>query len=85
MTTDNKFPMISLKELPRGCAGEIIALKLTGSIKRRLLDLGLVPGTKIKVAFPSPLGDPKAYYIRGTTLAFRANEALSIMVRRLDP
>lgn len=58
MTTDNKFPMISLKELPRGCAGEIIALKLTGSIKRRLLDLGLVPEQN-KGSLPQPLGRSK--------------------------
>ena len=63
--------------------GEIVIWNLKA--KTSLLDLGLVPGTKMEMAFPSPLGDPKAYRVRDTILALRANEAMSIMVRRLEP
>lgn len=85
MSTNSIGKLIPLSKLPCGSWGEIVTLELEGAVKRRLLDLGLVPGTKMEMAFPSPLGDPKAYRVRDTILALRANEAMSIMVRRLEP
>ncbi|MGI6597436.1 MAG: FeoA family protein [bacterium] len=84
MITDNKETLIPLSMLPSGQSAQIISLEMTGGIKRRLLDLGLVPGTQTAVAFSSPMGDPSAYRVRGTTLALRAKEAQLIMVRRLE-
>lgn len=76
--------IIPLTDLPTNIRAEIVKLEVADSLKRRLLDLGFIPGTKIEVAFSSPLGDPRAYYIRDTLLALRANEAKYIMVRRLN-
>ncbi|NMA55543.1 MAG: ferrous iron transport protein A [Firmicutes bacterium] len=85
MSAELQSDISPLAQLPPAAEAEIINLNIEGQQKRRLLDLGFVPGTKIKVAFPSPLGDPKAYQIRNTLLALRDAEAVSIMVRRLDP
>ena len=47
---------------------------------RRLEDLGLVEGTKIKCVLKSPLGDPAAYRIRGSIIAIRSESAEKILV-----
>jgi len=49
-------------------------------MRRRLLDLGLVPGTKIEVIRKSPLGDPTLYLIRGAMIALRQEEARLVNV-----
>jgi ferrous iron transport protein A len=69
-----------LSSLPIGATGRVAAINLNGITKRRLLDLGFVPGTKIEVLRRSPAGDPTAYYIRGATIALRAEEANSIFI-----
>ncbi len=48
---------------------------------RRLKDLGLVEGTKIRRVLRSPLGDPSAYKFRGSVIAIRKEEASQIKVR----
>ena len=59
-------------------------LTANGFIQRRLLDLGIIEGTKIEVLHRSPLGDPVAYQIRGTVIALRKEEAKQIWVKKLD-
>lgn len=51
---------------------------------RRLRDLGLVEGTRVKCVLRSPLGDPAAYKIRGAIVAIRAEEASQIAVEASD-
>lgn len=51
-----------------------------GPERRRLLDLGFVPGTEVKVVMASPLGDPVAYEVRGTTVALRREQARAIRI-----
>ena len=46
-----------------------------GPERRRLMDLGIIPGTVIEADFRSPSGDPTAYRIRGATIALRQNQA----------
>jgi DtxR family transcriptional regulator, Mn-dependent transcriptional regulator len=48
--------------------------------RRRLYDLGLLPGTQIEVEFPSPGGDPIAYRVRGALLALRSEQTRHIVV-----
>ena len=50
------------------------------SIKRRLMDIGLVPGTYIKLLYKSTFGDPKAYLIRNTVIAIRDMDSKYIEV-----
>ena len=49
---------------------------------RRLLDLGLVPGTPVTAEFRSPNGDPTAYRIRGSLIALRREEGEMIRIQR---
>jgi Fe2+ transport system protein FeoA len=49
-------------------------------VRRRLLELGLVPGTRISVVGVSPLGDPLELEVRGSRLSIRKKEALNIEV-----
>lgn len=48
--------------------------------RRRLLDLGFVPGTRVEIELVSPAGDPTAYRVRGTVVALRREQAQLIRV-----
>ena len=66
---------------PGGSArGAGISPACQGSQRRRLLDLGVVPGTTVDVVFESAAGDPVAYNIRGALIALRREQADWIQV-----
>jgi len=69
-----------LDRLRNGCCALVTELAAEGPARRRLLDLGLVPGTKVEVIRRSPLGDPIAFNIRGAVIAFRKEEAGQVLV-----
>ena len=50
------------------------------NIKRRILDLGIIEGTKIKPVLKSPLGDPTAYEVRGSIISLREEDSKKIEV-----
>ena len=58
-------------------------VRCVGNIKRRLLDLGLIKGTKITPVLVSPSKDPRAFFIRGMTIAIREEEARQVLVSRI--
>ncbi len=60
--------------------GTITAVKVGGELGRRIRDMGLVPGTTIRVQGRAPLYDPVALRVRGFTLTLRNNEANFIEV-----
>ena len=67
------------------CVGErvnILELQCEGAYRRRLLDLGLIPGTEVGAIMISPLGDPIAYDIRGSIIALRLEDASKIVVKQ---
>ena len=74
--------MSTLDLLPIEKDAIVTELKCNGAIRRRLLDLGIVKGTKIKSIFKSPAGDPTAFEIRGTILALRKEDASLIMIEQ---
>ncbi len=69
-----------LSALSVGEEGCVRALLCDGGIRRRLLDIGLIPGTKVVCIGRSPLGDPRAYSVRGKTVAVRAVDAAKIII-----
>ena len=69
-----------LTTLGEGQYGTVIDIYTTGSIRRRLLDLGVIPGTKIECLQKSPAGDPVAYLIRGAAIALRKEDSEGILV-----
>ena len=50
----------------------------------RLLDLGVVPGTDIRLALDNPLNDPIGYWIRGAVIALRREQSDKIFVEIFD-
>ena len=72
--------VIKLDALGIGKAARVERLLLQGAERRRLLDLGLVPGTIIEGRIRSPLGDPVAYQVRGSVIAIRKRQAEQIEV-----
>jgi DtxR family Mn-dependent transcriptional regulator len=79
-------PVEMLSSLAAGERGRVVGLAAAcrGPERRRMLDLGLVPGTVVTVEMPSPMGDPVAYRIRGAVIALRRTQADLIHVQRLD-
>ena len=71
-----------LHELQPGERGTVTALETTGSMRRRFLDIGLIPDTVVECLGRSPAGDPSAYLIRGAVIAIRAEDSHSIIIRR---
>lgn len=72
-----------LTNLPLRSKGRVVKLTAKGKKRRRLLDLGLIPGTVVEAIRRSPSGDPTAYIIRGTVLALRSEETNFIEVEEL--
>jgi DtxR family Mn-dependent transcriptional regulator len=55
-----------------------------GFSRRRLMDLGLTPDTRVEVALENTFGDPRAFRIRGTTIALRSEQADHVWVRPVE-
>lgn len=70
----------TLNDLPLNKEGKIKYLYCTGITKRRLLDLGLVKDTCITPVLTSPSKGIRAFYVRGTLLAIRDEDALNIFI-----
>ena len=68
----------SLDKLPVGQTVE--ELRLNGSIRRRMQDIGLIEGTPVECLQKSPSGDPVAYLIRGAVIALRREDSGRVMV-----
>ena len=71
---------IPLNLLPLGKKAVVKSLTSEGTIRRRMLDLGLISDTVVEALQKSPSGDPTAYYIRGAVIALRSQEASKIIV-----
>ncbi len=68
------------KVLP-GQEAEILDVTLSGADLQRLLDMGFIEGTKVKVVRNAPLKDPMDVQIRGHLIALRRREASGVEVR----
>lgn len=66
---------INMRKMLDNQAGTIVRIKVSGELGRRIRDMGLVPGTEIKVQGRAPLYDPVALRVRGATLTLRNDEA----------
>lgn len=74
---------VPLSDWPAGQPASVVALDTAcrGFLRRRLLDLGFTPGTTIAPDLTPFAGDPRAYRLRGTTIALRRDQARRILVR----
>jgi DtxR family Mn-dependent transcriptional regulator len=72
-----------LNSLEIGETAQVVALsrKCRGAERRRFMDLGILPGTKVVAEMRSPSGDPTAYIIRDALIALRSEQASLIQVK----
>ena len=70
----------TLDAMTPGRHAAVSALLCSGSIRRRLLDLGMIPGTRVVCIGRSPLGDPSAYLVRGAVIALRRKDCRQILI-----
>ena len=71
---------MNLSQVKQGMTVTVHKLQAKEEIRRRLLDIGLIEGTKICCLYSGPSGDPTAYLIRGTVVALRREDAGQIRV-----
>lgn len=71
------FPLTDLKI---GETATVKALYANDTIKRRLLDIGVIEGTRIECIMKSPWNDPTAYQIRGAIIALRCEDSKNIIM-----
>lgn len=69
-----------LCDLAPGQWGRVTGLCAERSMRRRLLDLGVVPGAEVRCMGRSPAGDPTAYLICGAVIAIRCTDAADVML-----
>ncbi|WP_083702077.1 DtxR family transcriptional regulator [Mangrovimonas sp. DI 80] len=76
---------VRLSALGTGEKAEILGIskECRGDSRRRLLDLGFVKGTPIQIDLVSPLQNPKAYLVKGTTIALRDDQAAKILIKKM--
>ena len=78
----NKEEQETLADVDIGEKAIVLELQCEGAYRRRLLDLGLIPGTEVRAVMMSPLGTPMAYEIRGSIIALRLDDASNIIVKQ---
>ena len=75
---------LNLKLLTVGDQGKIVGFEKSGkAYRKRLLAMGLTPGTEFEVTRFAPLGDPVEIKIRGFSLTLRKNEAAVLLIEKL--
>ncbi len=73
-----------LSQLAIGEQGIIQRVDVTGPVRRRFLDLGLVTGAVVTLVQIAPLGDPVAFELRGYRLSMRKADAGQIWVKKVS-
>jgi len=69
-----------LSDVEPGQKGVVVRVEGSGATRRRIMDMGIVRGSKIEVIRRAPLGDPVEFEIRDYNLTLRKKEADSILV-----
>ena len=77
---EETIEMKTLKDLKIGQTGVVVRVKGKGVIKQRMMDMGLVSGSEVKVIRVAPLGDPIEISLKGYNLSLRKSEAQDIVV-----
>lgn len=70
----------SLNDMSPGQSAVVRSLRTTGSMRRRLLDIGLIENTRVECLGRSPAGDPSAFLIRGAVIAIRSEDCKDILI-----
>ncbi len=71
---------MTLDKLPKGHSARIEKVGGEGALRRRLLDMGLTPGTLVSLQKAAPMGDPLELELRGYSLTLRKDDASNIVL-----
>ncbi|NLB53166.1 MAG: ferrous iron transport protein A [Syntrophomonadaceae bacterium] len=72
-----------LTDLNPGENARVTKVKGGGAIRRRLIDMGIIPGTEIKMERYAPMGDPIEIKLTGCHLSLRKEEAATIEIEEI--
>jgi DtxR family Mn-dependent transcriptional regulator len=75
---------VPLNTLRTGQRGIVVRVGSKGPVKRRMMDMGLVPGSEVSVRRVAPLGDPIEFTVKGYSLSLRKSEAQEIEVEVVE-
>lgn len=76
------YETLRLSALPEGESAYVTQVSAGPAMDQRLIDLGLVRGTRVTCVLRSPAGDPCAYLIRGALIALRRADADGVGLER---
>lgn len=80
-TQNEEMPLSQLK---KGHKAVIVQIGGKGAVKRRMMDMGMVPGAEIRVVRVAPFGDPIEFNVKGYSLSLRKSEAKNIIVGKVQ-
>ncbi|MCL2479147.1 MAG: ferrous iron transport protein A [Treponema sp.] len=75
---------MTLKSLKPGESGIITAVGGEKALRRRLLEMGITPRTKVTIKKTAPMGDPIELLLRGYSLSIRLEDADKISIQGVD-
>ncbi len=78
---DDEGPLVRLDEVKPGRSVKVVHIKGRGLSRRRLLAVGMVPGSIVEVLRKAPLDDPVEYRVKGVDYSIRQRDAHMVEVR----
>lgn len=72
--------LLPLDQLSLDVPATVVSISGKGAFRRRVLELGLLPGVAVVRTGQAPLGDPLTFQVRGASLSLRRSEAATIAV-----
>jgi ferrous iron transport protein A len=75
---------MTLNNVKPGMSGVIRSIGGEGALRRRLLDMGLTPNTKVTVRKVAPMGDPIELFLRSYVLTIRSEDAAKIELKEMS-
>jgi ferrous iron transport protein A len=80
MIVDERSERMNLTDVPVGGTACVASIRGTGSLRGRIMAMGLVPGTVVQVVRKAPMGDPLELSVKGYYLSLRKREAEMVLV-----
>ena len=74
---------MNLSNLKKNESGVISEIRLSGSIKRRLSEMGMTPGATVKMLRSAPLGDPIEFRVLNCNISIRKKDAEQIFIHKV--
>jgi len=79
-----KGEKLRLSDAKEGRVYRIVKIEGTRMVRRRILDLGLLPGLKIKIVRRAPLKDPVEVVVKGNPISIRRAEASYVILEEVE-